>query len=94
MIGINLINETIIGSKKNIVKVGYVVPNSPAERSGLFINDIILKVGQKNIQNSSDVVNAITDNGTNKSINITIKRKNKIMILRVKPTDIKNLATK
>ena len=94
MIGINLINETIVESDKTIVKVGYVVPNSPAEKSGLFINDIILKVGKKNIYNSSDVVNAITDNGINKSISITIKRKNKIIILRVKPTDIKNLSNK
>ena len=92
MIGINLIDETYFESNKSIVKVGYVVPNSPAEKSGININDIILKVGTKNINNSSDVVNEISKNGINKSINIIIKRKNKIIKLKVQPTDIKNLS--
>ena len=92
MIGINLIDETYFETNKNIVKVGYVVPNSPAEKSGIFINDIILKVGKKNINNSSDVINAISSNGINKVVNITLKRKNKIIKLKVKPTDINNLS--
>ncbi len=91
MIGINLIDENYFETNKNIVKVGYVVPNSPAAKSGIFINDIILKVGKKSINNSSDVINAINNNGINKFINITLKRKNKIIKLKVKPTDITNL---
>ena len=94
MIGINLIDETYFESNKSIVKVGYVVPNSPAEKSGIFINDIILKVGQKDINNSSDVINEISKNGINKYINIILKRKKKIIKLKVKPTDIKNLSKK
>ena len=92
MIGINLIDESYIETNKSIVKVGYVVPDSPAEKSGIKINDIILKVGNKDINNSSDVINAISNNGINKFINITLKRKNKIIKLNVKPTDIKNLS--
>ncbi len=94
MIGINLVEETFFNSDKSIVKVGYVVPNSPAEKSGIFINDIILKVGKKDINNSSDVVNEISKNGVNKSINIILKRKNKIIKLQVNPTDINNLSKK
>ena len=94
MIGINLIDETYFETNKSIVKVGYVVPNSPAEKSGIFINDIILKVGQKDINNSSDVINEISNNGINKFINITLRRKNKIIKLKVKPTDINNLSKK
>ena len=94
MIGINLIDETYFETNKSIVKVGYVVPNSPAEKSGIFINDVILKVGQKDINNSSDVINEISKNGINKFINITLKRKNKIIKLKVKPTDINNLSKK
>ena len=94
MIGINLIDENSFEMNKNIVKVGYVVPNSPAEKSGIYINDIIMKVGQKDISNSSDVINEISNNGINKFINITIKRKNKIIKLKVKPTDIVNLSIK
>ncbi len=94
MIGINLIDETYFETNKSLVKVGYVVPNSPAEKSGIYINDIILKVGQKDINNSSDVINEISNNGINKFINITLRRKNKIIKLRVKPTDINNLSKK
>ena len=94
MIGISLIDETSVESYKRIVKVGYVVPNSPAEKSGISVNDIIIKVGKKDINNSSDVINQISKNGIKKFINITLKRKNKIIKLKVKPTDIKNLSNK
>ncbi len=92
MIGINLIDENYFETNESIVKVGYVVPNSPAAKSGIFINDIILKVGKTNINNSSDVINEISNNGINKFINITLKRKNKIIQLKVKPTDITKLS--
>jgi len=92
MIGINLIDETYFETNKSIVKVGYVVPNSPAAKSGIFVNDIILKVGGENINNSSDVIREISNNGVNKYVNITLKRKNKIIKLKVKPTDINNLS--
>ena len=91
MIGINLIDENYFETNESIVKVGYVVPNSPAEKSGIFINDIILKVGKTNINNSSDIINEISKNGINKFINITLKRKNKIIKLKVKPIDITKL---
>ena len=91
MIGINLIDENYFETNESIVKVGYVVPNSPAAKSGIFIDDIILKVGKTNINNSSDVINEISNNGINKFINITLKRKNKIIKLKVKPIDITNL---
>ena len=91
MIGINLIDENYFETNESIVKVGYVVPNSPAAKSGIVINDIILKVGKTNINNSSDVINEISNNGINKFINITLKRKNKIIKLKVKPIDITKL---
>ncbi|MDC3232055.1 trypsin-like peptidase domain-containing protein [Prochlorococcus sp. AH-716-A09] len=91
MIGINLIDENYFETNESIVKVGYVVPNSPAAKSGIFINDIILKVGKTNINNSSDVINEISNNGINKFINITLKRKNKIIKLKVKPIDVTKL---
>jgi len=92
MIGVNLIDENYFDTNKRSVKVGYVVPNSPASRSGILINDIILKVDKKEINNSSDVINAISNSGINKLINITLKRKNKIIKLKVQPTDITNLS--
>ena len=92
MIGVSLINQTFFETNKNKVKVGYVVPNSPAEKSGIKIDDIILKVGNKDIKNSYDVITEITQNGVNKSIDISLKRGNKLIKLQVKPTDINNLS--
>ena len=91
MIGISLRDDSNSEFNKNIVKVGYVVPNSPAEKSGIIINDIIIKVGDKDIEKASDVISQISKNGINKEINIILKRRNKFIRLKVKPTDIKNL---
>ena len=67
------------------------MPNSPAERSGIMINDIIIKVGSKEIATASDVISQISKNGINKQIKILLKRRNKFISLKVKPTDITNL---
>ncbi len=94
MIGISLIDESKFEIKNNSVKVGYVVPNSPAEKSGIMVNDIIIKVGNKDIAKAADVISEISKNGINKQINILLKRKNKFIRLKVIPTDITNLQKK
>jgi len=91
MIGISLIQQSTSERNFNDVIVGYVVPNSPAEKSGILKNDIIIKVGNKDIENASDVISQISKNGINKQINIILKRSNKFISLKVKPTDITNL---
>ena len=91
MIGITLIDESNFETNNNAVKVGSVIPDSPADKSGIKVNDIIIKVGNKNIETSSDVIKKITSNGINKSIDIMLKRNNKFVKLKVQPTDITNL---
>ena len=91
MIGISLIDENNFETNNNAVKVGYVIPNSPADKSGIIVNDIIIKVGNKDIQSASDVISQISKNGINKKINILLKRKKKFITLKVIPTDITNL---
>ena len=91
MIGISLIDQGNYDKGKNEVKVGFVVPNSPAEKSGIKLNDIIIKVGDQTIEKASDVISQINKNGINKKINILLKRRNKFIMLSVKPTDITNL---
>ena len=93
MIGISLLNEFNLEQNKMNVKVGYVVPRSPAEKSGILKNDFILKIDQKTMNRSSDVVNAINNNGIKKNLNILIRRKNKILNIQVKPIDIRNLSS-
>ncbi len=92
MIGISLINETSLDTNNIKVKVGYVVPNSPAAKSGILVNDIILKVEKENIYQSSDVVDAINQNGINKFAKILIKRKNRLININVRPIDIRDLS--
>ena len=94
MIGISLIDEGDFETNNNAVKVGYVVPNSPAEKSGIMVNDLIIKVGNKEIETASDVISEISKNGINKQINILLKRRNKFIKLKVIPTDITNLNKK
>ena len=91
MIGISLIDESNFETKNNAVKVGYVVPNSPAAKIGIQLNDIIIKVGNKDIKDASEVISEISKNGINKQLNIVLKRKNKFINLKVIPTDITNL---
>ena len=91
MIGISLIDQINMETDKNEVKVGYVVNKSPAEKSGIKINDIIIKVGNKDIEKASDVISQITNNGIKKQINILLKRRNAFIRLKVIPTDITNL---
>ena len=91
MIGISLIEDNNFEKNKNVIKVGYVVPNSPAEKVGIMVNDIIIKVGNKEIETSSDVISKISKNGINQQINILLRRRNKFIRLKVKPTDITNL---
>ena len=91
MIGISLIDERNFEKNKNDVKVGYVVPNSPAKKSGILINDIIIKVGNKDIKKASDVISQVNKNGINKPIKILLKRGSKFINLNVIPTDITNL---
>ena len=83
--------ENLELANKNAVKVGYVVANSPAERSGIMVNDILIKVGNKDIETASDVINQISKNGINKQVNILLKRRNKFIKLKVIATDITNL---
>ena len=59
-----------------------------------MVNDTIIKVGDKNIAQASDVINQINKNGINKHIDILLKRKNKFINLKVIPTDITNLENK
>ena len=90
MIGISLIEESNSEATDNVVKVGYIVPNSPAEKSGIKLDDILIKVGNKNIESASDVIDQISKNGIKKQVNILLKRKNKFIKLKVIPTDITN----
>ena len=56
-----------------------------------MVGDILIKVGNKDIETASDVIDQINKNGINKQVNILLKRRNKFIELKVIPTDITNL---
>ncbi len=91
MIGVSLINENSLDINNIRVKVGYVVPKSPAEKSGILENDIILKIDNSYVYTSSDVVNAIDKNGINNSVKLLIERNKRLINIKVKPIDIRDL---
>ena len=91
MIGISLIDERNFDTNNNDVIVVYVIPDSPAAQNGIKVNDIIIKVGNKEIETASDVISQISKNGINKQISILLRRRNKFIKLNVTPTDISNL---
>ena len=93
MIGISLLAELSDDMSRTEVKVGYVVPNSPADISGILINDIILEINQQEIEKPSDVVDAITENGIHSVAIILINRRGELLNIKVQPIDIRDLST-
>ena len=91
MIGISLLEEPSADMTRTEVKVGYVVPDSPADRSGIKINDVIVKINEQVINNASDVIDAISENGIYSEARIIIKRNDKLLNFQVKPIDIRDL---
>ena len=55
------------------------------------INKILIKINNKDIKTISDVIEQNSKNGIKKPVNILLKRKNKFIKLKVRPTDVTNL---
>ncbi len=92
MVGVNLaylmpndIRDSVILSGAKVV---YVIPNSPAEREGLKINDIIVYVNSVKVKDPDDVVDEINRVGVGKNISFVINRNNMQIKLNIKPVDI------
>ncbi|MCD6471051.1 RIP metalloprotease RseP [bacterium] len=67
------------------IVVASVFKNTPAEKAGLRISDIILKIDDKKIENIKDVQEYLKDKA-NKVVTFKIKRENKIFNLDITPT--------
>ncbi len=69
-------------------KIINIIPKGPADKKGLKINDVIIKVNSKEIKYPEDVITEVNRNGINKKLSMTVlRRKNKIDFL-IKPIDI------
>tara|TARA_Y100001968_G_scaffold132243_1_gene120710 strand:+ start:1532 stop:2680 length:1149 start_codon:yes stop_codon:yes gene_type:complete len=99
IIGVSLSNLPLVDKNGNTyrnkgAKIRYLIPNGPAEIGGLKVNDIIIKVGNKIINNPSDVVNKINDNGINKPLDFKVQRKNYVLNISIIPIDLNDLEMK
>ncbi len=69
--------------------VTQVLPNSPAEKAGLQIGDIITSVNNADIKNANDVVNEVGFIRVDSNANISVLRNNKKVNLTATLTDPK-----
>ena len=63
--------------------VSQILENSPAEKSGLKAEDIIIKVNNTEIENSTDLRNTISEKYPDKEIVLTVLRDNKKKKIKV-----------
>ena len=79
MLGVNTKNS----EKNDGALVESVVPRSPAEKFGLKPGDVITRVGEKNIYNPNDLVEAISAHKPGDKVDITFERDSKFLTKNV-----------
>jgi serine protease Do len=64
--------------------VGEVIQGSPAERSGVRVGDIILKINDKDIATYKDLLNIVGETSVGQTLKLTVWRQRKMVTLYVK----------
>ena len=96
MIGVTLSSNIkqksdFLSQRQSGAIITYVVPNSPAEKGGLKINDVIISINNERISNPADVVKKINQNNLKSTLKIKILRENIEYLKNIKPIDIYEL---
>ena len=96
MIGVTLSSN--IKQKSNFLSqtedgaiIKYLMPNGPAEKGGLKVNDLIISINNEKISTPADVVKKINKNNLQSGLRIKILRENIESIKIIKPVDIYDL---
>ena len=96
MIGVTLSSN--IKQKSNFLSqtedgaiIKYVMPNGPAEKGGLKVNDLIISINNEKTSTPADVVQKINQNNFQSPLKIKIIRDNIESIKIIKPIDIYDL---
>ena len=96
MIGVTLSSN--IKQKSNFLSqtedgaiIKYLMPNGPAEKGGLKVNDLIISINNEKISTPADVVKKINKNNLQSALRIKILRENIESIKMIKPVDIYDL---
>ena len=82
----------INGTEVITPEIGQVTENSPALRAGLQKGDIIISIGEENIESWSEMKGLIAPNAGN-TLDITVQRKGKFITLTIVPemSSVKNI---
>ena len=96
MIGVTLSSNikqknNFLSQKENGAIITYLVPNGPAEKGGLKVNDLIIAINNEKISTPADVVQKINKNNLESTLRIKILRDNRESTKTIKPIDIYNL---
>tara|TARA_Y100001968_G_scaffold29013_1_gene22429 strand:- start:1191 stop:2369 length:1179 start_codon:yes stop_codon:yes gene_type:complete len=83
--------SNFLSQRKSGAIIRYVTPNSPAEKGGLIINDIIISINNERIETPADVVKKINQNNIKSTLKIKIIRNNNEYTKDIKPIDIYDL---
>ncbi len=96
MIGVTLASN--IKQKSNFLSqtedgaiIKYLMPNGPADKGGLEVNDLIISINNERISTPADVVQKINRSNLQSTLRIKILRKNIESIKIIKPVDIYDL---
>jgi len=96
MIGVTLSSNVkqksnFLSQTENGAIIKYLIPNGPAEKGGLKVNDLIISINNEKIATPADVVQKINQNNLQSSLKIKIIRKNRESVKTIKPIDIYDL---
>ena len=96
MIGVTLSSNikqksNFLSQKEDGAIIKYLMPNGPAEKGGLKVNDLIISINNEKISTPADVVKKINKNNLQSALRIKILRENIESIKIIKPVDIYDL---
>ncbi|HNO24515.1 MAG TPA: PDZ domain-containing protein, partial [Leptospiraceae bacterium] len=70
--------------------VKQVVSGSPAESAGIELQDVIVKIGEKDVEHPEDVVSYIMEAKIGKRVELKVQRKNSTLKMLVTPAERPN----
>ena len=96
MIGVTLSSNIkqksdFLSQRESGAIIKYLIPNGPAEKGGLKVNDLIISINNEKILTPADVVQKINQNNLNSTLKMKIIRKNIEFTKFIKPIDIYDL---
>jgi len=96
MIGVTLSSNIkqkskFLSQRESGAIIKYLIPNSPASKGGLKINDLIISINNEKISSPADVVQKINKADLESTLKIKIIRRNIESIKFIQPIDIYDL---